>query len=145
MINRNLLDSITHDAVVRASAETYVKSRAEGYEITINAGSSKNRFVGPASNPSYPDVIVWKPSYVGSTEGTAVLIEEIETKESVNYKEAEQWRQYSQLMVKFLLIVPYGTEKLTKQIVDEYSIRVDEVWSYYFDNQTRTYKFVKSF
>lgn len=134
MANRSLFQIFEHDSVIRASANTYGTLRAKGFEVTINPGSEKNRFVGGDDSPLYPDVIVWKPDYVGATKGIATVIEEIETSESVNYDEAvNQWKKFGALGIKFLLIVPSGYEHRAKELINQSVSRVDELWTYQFD------------
>ena len=118
-----------HDAVVRASAETYTQLVQQGYRVAINPGSQQNQHVG---GRNYPDVIVWKPNPPpNQSSGTAVIIEEIETDESVNSVEAMQWSTYGALGVgKFLLIVPLSKVRDALSLVQAYRAGVSEIWSY---------------
>jgi len=124
-----------HDTIVRASAATYTNSLTNGYQVATNPDGEHNRFVGPATSPKYPDVVVWKPSALNSTSGTAHIIEEIETEDSVNREEAEQWREYASLGVeKFILVVPQSKAHEAYQLVMSMRIRVTEIWYYFYDN-----------
>jgi len=122
-----------HDSVVMASAQTYDGLRAKGLQVSINPGSEKNRFVGTEDNPQYPDVIVWKPTAVYSTQGVAQVIEEIETTDSVTVEESNQWRKYSQLGATFRLIVPDGYGQKVISILRAEHITVSEIWCYYYN------------
>jgi hypothetical protein len=141
---RNYRELEDHDSVVRASVGSYSTLRSQGFEVTINPGSDKNRYVGGDDNPRYPDVIVWKPEYPGATRGTAIIIEEIETENSVSYTEGEQWKDFGALGIKFLLSVPRGKEYAAKQIIDYMGVRVDELWTYTFNTTTGKYDFQKT-
>ncbi|MBP6919502.1 MAG: hypothetical protein KBC23_00725 [Candidatus Omnitrophica bacterium] len=133
MAIRTTLEESEHDRIVSASAATYGEMQRKGYKVSTNPGGEKNQFVGPASNPRYPDVVVWLPDSLGSARGTAVIIEEIETAESVSDSEAEQWKDYGSLGIKFLLIVPskYCDEAL--RLISKHNVNVSEVWYYYYE------------
>jgi hypothetical protein len=132
MATRTLLGESEHDMVVRASAATYGELEGKGYKVSINPGGEKNTYVGSILCPCYPDVVVWKPDSIGSTVGTATIIEEIETAGSVNEVEAEQWLDYGKLGAKFILIVPNGYCAEALRLVSERNINVSELWYYWF-------------
>ena len=124
-----------HDRVVRASANTYTDAGAKGFKISINPNGEKNFEIGSDSNNQYPDVCVWKPNSPGSNSGTVKVIEEIETEESVNETEAEQWKNYASLGIEtFRLIVPKSKILTAKQIVEKKKIAVTEIWHYTISN-----------
>jgi hypothetical protein len=118
-----------HDQVVRASAETYNQLVQQGYKVAINPGSEKNQQVGSGN---YPDVIVWRPNPPpNQASGIAIIIEEIETEDSVTQAEAAQWKQYGQLGVsKFILLVPVSKVRDALNLVQANGVRVSEIWSY---------------
>lgn len=126
-----------HDDVVKASAKTYFKMEEEGCKVFINPDGEKN--YGWPKKDLYPDVIVWKPESPGANSGEAVIIEEIETDESVDSDEAEQWKNYAELGVEtFRLIVPEDEVDSAREIIEEEEIEIDELWSYYYDEDGRT-------
>lgn len=135
MANRNAYQALEHDNIVRASARTYTSLVSKGYNVTTNLTGETNRFVGDPSNPMYPDVIVWKPNYVGASKGVATIIEEIETSESVSLEEANrQWVKYGLSGVnKFILIVPFGYQDIALNIIRQSGAKVNELWIYQFD------------
>jgi len=133
MTTRTTAGQSEHDRVVRASATTYEEWIKKGYKVSVNLGGEKNQFVGPPFNPRYPDIVVWMPDYFGSTSGKAAIIEEVETAESIADSEAEQWKDYGDLGVKFLLIVPNGYCIETLRLVAKYGVNVSEIWYYYFE------------
>lgn len=132
MSYRNSVSQGEHDRVVAASAGTYWKMKQDGYVVSTNPGSEKNQYVGGNQNPQYPDVVVWKPSGPGSTSGTAVVIEEVETADSVTEEEAKQWRDYAALGIEqFRLIVPLALAQEALAIVQRLRIAVHEIWGYF--------------
>ncbi len=141
MAIRTTLDRSEHDRIVSASAATYGELQSKGYKVSINPGGEKNQFVGLESNPRYPDVVVWMPDSFGSTKGKAAIVEEIETADSVNDLEAEQWKDYGSLGIKFLLVVPKGYCEEALRLISKYGANVSEVWYYYYEYDN--IKFVK--
>lgn len=133
MAIRATLDRSEHDRIVSASAATYGDMVSKGYKVSINPGGDKNQFVGPEFNPRYPDVVVWMPDSFGSTKGRAAIIEEIETADSVTDSEAEQWKDYGGLGIKFLLVVPKGYCEEALRLISKYGVNVSEVWYYYYE------------
>jgi len=126
-----------HDEIVEASAKTYSEMEEKGYKVSTNPNGEKNH--GWPKKDLYPDVIVWKPESPGANSGRAVVIEEIETDESVDSDEAEQWKDYAELGVEtFRLIVPEGEVDSAREIIEEEKIEIDELWSYYYDEDGRT-------
>ena len=120
-----------HDIVVRESARTYAEQVKQGYKVSTNPGSDKNFYVGTEQEPKYPDVVVWKPRAPQATGGSVMIIEEIETEETVTEDHASQWKEYGGLGVSsFRLIVPKAKAGDAKSIVDAKKIRVSEIWSY---------------
>ena len=130
MAHRLSTSQLEHDTVVRASANTYTELQKKGYKVSVNPGSEKNQFVGSELNPCYPDVVVWLPNAIGSTNGRAEVIEEIETADSVTDKEAVQWKDYGSRGVTFRLVVPKGYETGTIRIINRNSVTVSELWYY---------------
>jgi hypothetical protein len=133
MAIRSTLEGAEHDRIVSASAATYGDMVSKGYKVSINPGGEKNQFVGPEFNPRYPDVVVWMPDSFGSTKGRAAIIEEIETADSVTDSEAEQWKDYGSLGVKFLLVVPKRYCEEALRLIVKYEATVSEVWYYYYE------------
>src|SRR5258708_18485262 len=88
----NSLDKTEHDNVVRTSAASYTQEKLNqlGLKIDTNIDTNK-RFVGDASNPLYPDIIVWKPDFPSSTKGKTVVFEKVETRNSID----RNWLEWS--------------------------------------------------
>lgn len=131
---REYLRQSEHDRVVLGSSKTYGEMESRGSKVSINPNGEKNRYVGGESNPRYPDVIVWKPNFPGSSSGTAEIIEEVETADSMTRSESKQWKDYGSLGIKFILTVPKGYASIAADIVDSEKINVSEIWYYYSIN-----------
>ena len=124
-----------HDLVVRESARTYGEQEKKGYKVTTNPDGEKNFYVGTEQNQKFPDIVVWEPSSPQSTGGNVLIIEEVETDESVTEDHATQWKEYGDLGISvFRLIVPKTRASTAKSIVDTKKIRVSEIWSYVMHN-----------
>lgn len=119
-----------HDIVVAESAKTYWESVQAGNKVDINPDGEHHRSVG---KENYPDVIVWKPNQPDSDFGMVIVIEEIETSESVNEVESDQWATYADIGVKFILIVPKESVPLANGIIRRKKIRISELWHYSYD------------
>jgi len=116
-----------HDLVVEASADTFRKT---GGSASTNPRNEKNAEVAGL----YPDV-------VAKQENGMIVVEEIETEDSVTQDECEnQWKPYSELGYQFNLIVPKDSLNLAqkfirkaqlKVILQGYTIRGNNVTFYY--------------
>ncbi|HUV03561.1 MAG TPA: hypothetical protein VMX94_00470 [Armatimonadota bacterium] len=92
MATRTLNAQSEHDAIIAAIAGIYQRN---GFEVWTNPGSSQNqRF-----NGMYPDVIVKLKNQ------NSYYILEVETGDSVNDSEVQQWTTYRTLF-NFTLVVP---------------------------------------
>jgi hypothetical protein len=134
MGTRYINSQTEHDKVVEASASTYSQLTQQGYQVTTNPGNQHNRYVG-VDPQLFPDVIVWKPDQTNPNKGQAIIIEEIETSETVNQNEVDQWRGFAALGVsKFILIVPANNASEAHRLVQLNNIRVTEIWYYTIQN-----------
>ena len=132
-----------HDLVIKASSGTYTQLIAQGYKVSINPGAETNQSVGQRPNVVYPDVIVWTPNPENPSSGTAAIIEEIETEESVTLVEAAQWKVLGDLGAKFILIVPASKTQLALALAQQAGARVSEIW--YYEKRNGQYAFTKYF
>jgi len=127
MATRRLTQSV-HDLVVAASAGTYSEMEKQGNKVSTNPNGQKNQRVG---DDSYPDVIVWQPDIAKPTSGKAIVIEEIETEDSVTEAESKQWKEFGEIGISvFRLIVPLLKAPEALRIVQSKKINVSEIWSY---------------
>lgn len=140
MAKRNSQKQSEHDAVIEASAGTYGQWQANGYVVSTNPDGERRLPVGSADNPRYPDIVVWMPKYRGSSNGTAEVIEEIETETSVTEQEADQWADYASLGVsQFNLVVPRSKKADALLIIQKKRILgISKVQGYYI-SQGRIY------
>ena len=140
MPKRNELKQSEHDVVIEASARTFGQWQANGYVVSTNPDGKRRLPVGPADNPRYPDIVVWMPKYPGSTNGTAEVIEEIESEGSVTEQEADQWAGYASLSVsQFNLVVPRSKKADALLIIQKKRILgISKIQGYYF-SQGRIY------
>lgn len=139
----HLSDKIKHDSVVRASAATYPQSLldSQGLQLDMNIDSKKRR-IGGESDPIYPDVVLWKPHYIGSPKGKAVVIEKIETEKSIENNWPE-WPKFVRRGVIFNLIVQVNKASFAKQKLSELGIFAStRLQTYELDKETNEYKFI---
>jgi hypothetical protein len=117
------LNALLYDMVIRASASTYSPEqlRNAGLEITLNTANKKVRHIGDASNPVYPEVIVWRPDYPNSNTGQAVVVEAIETVNTIPTN-IEKWRRLASLGIRFNLIIPSDQLAEVRRIIREQNI-----------------------
>ncbi|MBI3984986.1 MAG: hypothetical protein HY344_03540 [Candidatus Levybacteria bacterium] len=144
--NNDVLDSLVHTMVVGQSANTYRNSKYvldNGLLVETNFPSSKKRYVGGASNPLYPDIIIWKPNFPGASSGTAVIIEEIETNKTL-YNKSDYWKKLGDTGITFFLVVPEGKANDVLNIIKQYGIRVDQIQTYTYNPTTKAYIFKNS-
>ena len=122
-----------HDQVIFASLKTYEKYWKQGYIISINPGEKLCHDIGGGH---FPDLVVW--SSLSSNESifnnkSTLIIEEVETEETINEVEAKQWESYAKYDATFFLIVPRNSLEKTKEIVKNREINVSMIQYYYFD------------
>lgn len=138
------LEALTHDIVTAASAGTYNAEELSklGLLIEINLATHKTRFVGDPKDPLYPDIIVWKPNTLEpeSGKGTAVIIEKIETKNSIDLN-TPLWEKLAAIDVIFNLVVPKPDVDKVKKVLKERKIENVNLQSYVYDTEKNNYIF----
>jgi hypothetical protein len=114
-----LLDYLFRDSIIKASASTYNPTELlkRGLLITTNLTNQKIQSVGDSSNPVYPEIVVWKPKYLGATTGTAVVVEAIETASSLANPPINKWRVLASLGARFNLVFPRGYQAQVSNIL----------------------------
>ncbi|XOU94877.1 MAG: hypothetical protein ACNFW9_02300 [Candidatus Kerfeldbacteria bacterium] len=122
-----------HDQVIFASLKTYEKYWKKGYIVSINPG---NKLCHDVGGGHFPDLVVWKPN--GNIDGTfntnnTIIIEEVETNETINDVKAKQWEYYAKTGATFFLIVPRDCYEKTIKIVQGKGINVTMIQYYFFD------------
>lgn len=122
-----------HDRVIFASLKTYEKYWKKGYIVSINPG---NKLCHDVGGGHFPDLVVWSSNgYVDGTFGTknTIIVEEVETSETIDNIKANQWEYYSKIGVTFFLIVPRNCYEKAKRIVAEKGINITMIQYYFFD------------
>lgn len=116
-----------HDTVIMAAAAAYEHWKMAGFKVSVNPDGQQNHNVGGGN---FPDVVVWKPD---GDFGRTIIIEEVETAETVTDKEANEWARYARFGAHFYLIVPKDRVEAAKDIVKRKKIEVDHFEAYWFE------------
>ncbi|HWP93597.1 MAG TPA: hypothetical protein VNN20_15495 [Thermodesulfobacteriota bacterium] len=95
-------EQFLHDWVINKVKEKYSKLYKE---VQTNPGEDKNyEFKG-----SYPDVVF-------VNYGQVVLIAEVETENTINEEEVNEWKELSSLGVQLVLLVPKELQNTARDI-----------------------------
>ena len=95
-------EQFLHDWVINKVKEKYSKLYKE---VQTNPGEEKNfEFKG-----SYPDVVF-------VNYGQVVLIAEVETENTINEEEVNEWKELSNLGVQLVLLVPKELQNMARDI-----------------------------
>ena len=122
MINRLREKQTLHDSVVKASANTYSYPDS----VYITPDGEKNYEI----RGQYPDVVVIKSI---PTSSGRIIIEEIETEESITKAECDyQWKSYASLGCFFRLVVPKSRFADAQLLIK--GLKVDHLQWYTFQN-----------
>jgi hypothetical protein len=117
-----------HDQVVMASAATYEHLKKAGYLVSVNPNGQQNHDIGGGI---FPDVVIWRP---GGENGHSLIIEEIETAETIRDKDALEWARYARLGITFYLVVPRQLVEQTRQLLSAHRITVNRLEAYWIEN-----------
>ncbi|MEQ1897212.1 MAG: hypothetical protein ABL971_07480 [Vicinamibacterales bacterium] len=121
---RPVREQLEHDRVIRLLQAKYKRK----FEVGINPGPSLAVPVGTGDAVMYPDLVLQ------STERSRKLmgVVEVETAESVNHLEAmSQWVRLGRLKVELHLYVPSTAIDTTRRLCTDFSVPVDEIWTYH--------------
>ncbi|MCF8257565.1 MAG: hypothetical protein K9J06_08435 [Flavobacteriales bacterium] len=110
-----------HDSVIQAAYNNLDKVN---HRVYINPNQQKNTSI----NGFYPDIIITPAS-----DNTVKFVIEVETSESVNNIEAQQWRTYADLGGTFYLLVPFASKTLAELICRQNGIKA-RFGTYRFQN-----------
>ena len=119
-----------HDRVIEAWARRVSERFGKQVEVSTNPGNLKRFQVGREDNPRFPDVLVWRSDSADGRDGTAELVAEVETADSLNEGEVAEWAAYGKLPAPFHLVVPAGAEEEAIRLVKKKAVRVSQLWSY---------------
>lgn len=100
-----------HDSVIQAA---YNNLDRINHRIYTNPNQQKNTSI----SGQYPDIII-----TPAGDNTVKFIIEVETSDSINTNEVQQWRTYSQLGGTFYLLVPASSRELAERLCRQYGIK----------------------
>lgn len=130
MAPRSAASQQEHDRVIEAWARTLGRRYPADVQISTNPGSLRRDRVGSEIDPHFPDVLVWRADAGDGRDGTAELLVEVETSDSLNEKEVGEWAAYGKLPAPFYLVVPAGLEEEAIRLLKKKAVRVSQLWSY---------------
>ena len=130
MAQRNASNQSEHDRVVAAWASFLARKLKAEFKVSTNPGKTRTVRVGPDDDPRYPDVVAWRVDAEKRHHGSAEVIVEVETADTLNEEELSEWAAYGVLPTPFYLVVPAGTEDKTVRLLKKRRFRVSQLWSY---------------
>lgn len=110
-----------HDSVIQTAYNNLDKIN---HRVYINPNQQKNTNI----DGQYPDIII-----TPANDNTVKFVIEVETSESVNNNEVQQWRTYSQLGGTFYLLVPFASKTLAELLCRQNGIKA-RFGTYRFQN-----------
>lgn len=110
-----------HDKVIQAAFNNLDKVN---HRVYTNPNQQKNTSI----NGHYPDIII-----TAANDNIAKFVIEVETSESVNNIEVQQWKTYSHLGGTFYLLVPYASKALAELLCLQNGIKA-RFGTYRFQN-----------
>jgi hypothetical protein len=111
MANRNPQGQNEHDSVILAAYNNLDKIN---HKVYTNPNQQKNTSI----NGQYPDIII-----TPINDNTVKFVIEVETADSVNNMEVDQWRNYSKLGGSFYLLVPFNTRTTAELLCHQNNIK----------------------
>ncbi len=130
MARRNASSQTEHDRVVEAWAQVVVRRFSKDVQVSTNPGDRKRAQVGRPDDPRFPDVLIWRSDRADGRDGTAELVAEVETSDTLLEEEVAQWVAYGKLPAPFHLVVPAGFEPEAIRLLKKKAVRVSQLWSY---------------
>jgi hypothetical protein len=110
-----------HDTIIQSAYDTLDKV---SHDIYINPGTNHLTSV----NSLYPDIIITKKG-----DKNVKFIIEVETQDSINQNEIDQWRQYALLGGTFYLLVPKNMKETAEILCRQNNIK-SRIGIYYYEN-----------
>ena len=105
----------------------------------MNLSNKKIRSVGSV----YPDIIIWRPDYLGSTNGQAVLVEIVETTTPLN-PDINKWIALCNIGIRVNIIVPEGQQQAAANLIGQYSLSNCFIQTYRFEPTQNRYIFTRT-
>jgi len=96
-------EQFLHDWVIKKIDEKYNRLYSE---VNINPGDEKNYDL----QGEYPDAIL-------VNHGQVVGVIEVETRDTINAENIEQWKKYSELGTKLTLVVPKEDQNKARDLI----------------------------
>jgi len=96
-------EQFLHDWVIKKIDEKYNRLYSE---VNINPGDEKNYDL----QGEYPDAIL-------VNHGQVVGVIEVETRNTINAENIEQWKKYSELGTKLTLVVPKEDQNKARDLI----------------------------
>lgn len=112
MALRNYIAQNEHDNVIQAALNNLDKVN---FTVYTNPNNQKNANI----NGHYPDIII-----TPKNDNTVKFTIEVETADSINSLEINQWRTFSQLSGTFYLLVPLSSKNLAELLCRQNNIKV---------------------
>jgi hypothetical protein len=100
-----------HDSVIQAAYNNLDKIN---HRVYTNPNQQKNTSI----NGQYPDIII-----TPAGDNTVKFVIEVETSDSVNTNEVQQWKTYSQLGGTFYLLVPFASKALAELLCRQNGVK----------------------
>lgn len=130
MARRTANSQSEHDRVIEAWAQIAARRFSRDVQVGTNPGDLQRIQVGPDRDPRFPDVLVWRTDAGDGRDGTAELVAEIETSDSLAEEEVGEWAAYGRLLAPFHLVVPVGSEEEAIRLQKKRGVRVSQLWAY---------------
>lgn len=128
MADRHLDYQSIHDSVIQTAYNNLDKVN---HDVYINPGTIKNTQV----KGLYPDIII-----TNKNEKNVKFIIEVETQDSINQNEVQQWTDYSNLGGQFYLLVPKNMKDTAELLCRQNNIKA-RIGIYYKDNSQMIIKY----
>jgi len=106
--------------------KNWLKSKNPECYVVTNPGQEKNLGVKRDNRLVYPDVLY------GPDENTITRLYEVETEDSVNEEEVEQWREFNAGPSSFYLVVPENYVEAARRLIRNAGFSIDGF--YYYDS-----------
>jgi ribosomal 30S subunit maturation factor RimM len=116
MAIRNDISQKEHDSVIEAA---YFNLDKVNHHVYKNPDQQRNTSIILKNNEHYyPDLII-----TSVYDTTVKFIIEVETKDSLNNNEVQQWQKFSQLGGTFYILVPFVSKSLTELLCRQNDIK----------------------
>ena len=112
MAVRNFISQNEHDNVIQAA---YSRLDKVNHRVYINPNQQKNTSI---NNVHYPDIII-----TSINDNNVKFTIEVETSDSVNSSEVQQWKDYSEFSGTFYLLVPFASKGVAELLCRQNNIK----------------------